>query len=433
MLVRGVPPPTPVPASLADAAGQRKVDTPAMPAPTPDDALAADARAAEDALAAGARAVVERLRGAGFAALWAGGAVRDQVMGLAPKDYDIATDAEPEQVAALFERSVPVGAQFGILRVIHAGHEYEVARFRAEGPREDALHRDFTLNGLLYDPVADELIDHVGGLADIAARRLRACGGDPEGRFGEDWLRILRGVRFAARFDLAIEPRTWVAMAREAQQVLSASAERRRDELSRILTEGAGGRGFALLAELGLDRALLPEVSDPARARARLERLGAAAEDVGWAVLGYDWGDPAETAAALGRRLKLPTRLARRIGAIVALARALPGYPALTVAQRKRWTRDEASGDALRVAAIAVAANQAPAAGWRAATEDAGRWSPGELRPAALVDGRDLAAAGHAPGPIFKLLLDAIEDAQLEGHVRTRPEALALAERLAGA
>lgn len=408
------------PTSLAEAAPHRKVVHAAMPLTSP-----------ELPVAAGARAVVERLRGAGYAALWAGGAVRDRLMGGTPKDYDIATDAEPEEVAALFARSVPVGAQFGIIRVIHGGHEYEVARFRADGPREDALRRDFTINGLLYDPVADVLVDHVGGRADIAARTLRACGGDAEARFAEDWLRILRGVRFAARFDLAIAPDTWEAMRRHAPRVLEASAERQRDELARVLTGPDPRRGFALLDELALDRALLPELAAPERARARLAHLVDADEAVGWATLGYDWTDPAATAAELGRRLKLPVRLARHVGAIVALAQALPGYPALGVAARKRWTRDEAAAGALQVGAAAVGAGQAPPDGLAAATADAQRWRPDELRPAPLLDGRDLTAAGYTPGPAFKRVLDAVEDAQLEGRARTRDEALAVAARIA--
>ncbi|TNF26630.1 MAG: CCA tRNA nucleotidyltransferase, partial [Deltaproteobacteria bacterium] len=212
-----------------------------------------------DPLAAGARAIVATLRAAGYSALWAGGAVRDRLLERTPKDYDVTTDADPDEVAALFSRSVPVGAQFGITRVIHAGHEYEVARFRAEGPREDALHRDFTINGLLYDPVEERIIDHVGGAADLAARRLRACGPDPEGRFQEDALRVLRGVRFAAQLDLTIEERTWEAMRGHARRALETSAERQRDELARMLTGPAPARAFALLDALDLGAALLPE------------------------------------------------------------------------------------------------------------------------------------------------------------------------------
>jgi len=380
----------------------------------------------DDPIAAGARAVVARLRGAGYQALWAGGAVRDRLLGLAPKDYDIATDAEPDEVAELFDRSVPVGAQFGITRVIHDGREYEIARFRAEGPREDALHRDFTINGLLYDPMEDDLIDHVGGRADITARRLRACGDDPEGRFSEDWLRVLRGVRFAAQLDLEIEAGTWAAMRRHAARVLETSAERRRDELARILTGPAPARAFAMLTELGLTCALLPEVVDLDRATSRLAHLRGAEEGAAWAALGFDWEAPTETAQTLGRRLRLPTRLARQLGAAAELARSATSYTGFGVAERKRWTRDDAAPWAREALRTAVAAGQVEAAQLDAAMADADRWTPEDLRPAALVDGRDLARAGHRPGPAFRVLLEAIEDAQLEGRVTDREAALAL-------
>ena len=385
----------------------------------------------DDPAALGARDVVARLRAAGHDALVAGGAVRDLLLGRTPKDYDVATDAEPHEVAALFPRAIPVGAQFGISRILVGGHEYEVARFRAEGPREDALRRDFTVNGLFLDPLTGEVRDYVGGLADLDARRLRACGHDPAGRFFEDPLRVLRAARFAASFDLAIDPATRAAMAQYAEAALSASPERQRDELVRMLTGGAASRAFGLLEDAGVLAGLLPEVPDRPRLRERLVHLPACAEAVAWTVVGLDWAAPAEEATALAQRLRLPTRLGRHVGAAVGLARTLPNYRTSPVAARKRWIRDDAAPTALAAASIATTCDQVDPADLAAAEADRAAWTPTDLRAPALVSGRDLAGLGLAPGPRYRQLLEAVEDAWLEGRVATREEALALATRLA--
>jgi poly(A) polymerase len=223
--------------------------------------------------------VVRRLREAGHQALWAGGCVRDELLGRAPHDYDVATDATPEQVRRLFRRTVAVGISFGVVEVLGprgdaAPLTVQVATFRSDGTysdgrhpdavvfssaREDALRRDFTINGMFLDPLGGELIDYVGGRADLDAKILRAIG-DPAARFAEDKLRLLRAVRFATRFDLALDPATADALRAMAGQIVVVSAERIAEELRKLLTCPQRARGVRLLDETGLARALLPEL-----------------------------------------------------------------------------------------------------------------------------------------------------------------------------
>ena len=209
------------------------------------------------AIDVGALRVVETLRRAGFQALLAGGCVRDLALGRIPKDWDVATDAGPEEVAALFEHTVPVGAQFGISVVMLDEGDYEVARFRRDGPYRngrwpasiepadasaDAQRRDFTINGLFYDPASGAVLDYVGGQQDLDAKVIRAIG-DPAARFAEDYLRLLRAVRFAARLGFTIEHATWDALCARVECIVGVSAERVRDELTLLLTEGGAVRG----------------------------------------------------------------------------------------------------------------------------------------------------------------------------------------------
>src|SRR5256885_13357276 len=222
----------------------------------------------------GARKVTARLHEGGHTAYFAGGCVRDMVRGLAPKDYDIATDARPEVVQGLFPRTYAVGAHFGVIIVLENDFQFEVATFRSDeayidgrhptavhfsSPKEDARRRDFTINGMFYDPVAEEVIDLVGGRADIAAKLVRAIG-DPAKRFAEDRLRMLRAVRFAAVLDYQIDKQTWEALVANASSINQISAERIRDELVRIFHSPNRVRGWDLLDSSGLMGAILPEL-----------------------------------------------------------------------------------------------------------------------------------------------------------------------------
>ena len=219
--------------------------------------------------------IVRRLVDSGFRAVFAGGCVRDRILGVEPKDYDIATDARPEVVQKMFDRTVAVGAKFGVIGVVLIDDEpIEVATFRADAEytdgrrpssvrfgaiEEDAIRRDFTINGMFYDPIADRLIDLVGGMRDLRAGIIRAIG-NPYDRFEEDHLRILRAARFAARFNFAIDPATWAAMKRAAPTIVDIAAERIGEEIVMMMTEGAAARAMDLMMDSGLMQILLPEV-----------------------------------------------------------------------------------------------------------------------------------------------------------------------------
>lgn len=221
-----------------------------------------------------ATSIVRRLRDAGFDAFWAGGCVRDAFLGRDPHDYDVATNATPDQIEALFPRTIPVGRQFGVILVVEDGHEFQVATFRAEAnykdgrrpdtvrfshAREDAIRRDFTVNGLFYDPIANELHDWVGGEADLRAKLIRTIG-SPDDRFGEDHLRLLRAIRFAAQLGFDVEAQTWAAVQKHAEKIRIVSAERIRDELNKLFTAPHAARGLTLLQESGLMPHVLPEL-----------------------------------------------------------------------------------------------------------------------------------------------------------------------------
>ncbi len=222
-----------------------------------------------------ATSVVAALRRAGHEAYFAGGCVRDHVMGTPPHDYDIATSATPEEVQSLFPRTLAIGAQFGVIQVRYGGEGFEVTTFRtdvsySDGRRpdrvqfvsaeEDVQRRDFTINGLLQDPLSGDVIDHVGGVADIEAKCIRAIG-EPSARFAEDRLRMMRAVRFASRFEFAIDAATADAIRGDAAGIVDVSPERIRDELMRTFAEGDAGAGHALLGDLHLLHHVLPEAA----------------------------------------------------------------------------------------------------------------------------------------------------------------------------
>src|SRR5208283_2284625 len=218
-----------------------------------------------------ARYIVDHLVEAGFRAVFAGGCVRDRILGVEPKDYDVATDARPEVVQRLFDRTVAVGAKFGVIGVLIGDDLFEVATFRADAEytdgrrpssvrfgaiEEDAIRRDFTIGGMFYDPIADRLIDLVGGMRDLRAGIIRAIG-NPYDRFDEDHLRILRAARFAARLNFTIDPATWAAMKRAAPTIIDIAAERIGEEIVMMMTEGAAARAMDLMMDSGLMQLIL--------------------------------------------------------------------------------------------------------------------------------------------------------------------------------
>ncbi len=424
----------------------------------------------DDAAAQAAVGVVTRLREAGFGAYLVGGCVRDLVLGLRPKDWDVATAAEPAQVRDVFSSVIEVGVAFGVVRVpFKAGgerHEIEVATFRAESgyadgrrpdnvrftdAREDVLRRDFTINGLLLQPDGDgrgTVVDFVGGVADLKAKVLRAIG-DPAARFTEDYLRILRVVRFAARFEFAVDPATLAAAAAAVPSLVRISAERVRDELLKMLCHRTAPRSLELLGGLGVPALLWPDLAgdsalDGARVRfeaafAALERTPSAAQDglpvctamsPGLAVallFGLERAtEHRRTARRLGAALKLSGEDVRTAAAIARLAAALLDR-GLTPVDRHRALREDAADAALILAGAAgrSAAHTAADRRERAALSRSLWW------PEPWVTGETLRSRGHRPGPAFRDALLAAEASQLSG--ATPQEALAAAENeLAG-
>lgn len=434
---------------------------------------------------AAAKAVLIALRQAGHETYFAGGSVRDLVMGRQPHDYDIATAARPEAVMALFPRTVAVGVSFGVVVVLHGGHEFEVATFRSDGAYLDGRHptsvvfssaeqdvarRDFTINGLLYDPEADRVIDHVGGQADIAAQVVR-CIGDPAERFGEDRLRMLRAVRFAVRFGFEIEPATWEALCKRVGSINDVSAERIRDELLKMLTGPTPNQALRLLDRSGLLAEVLPEVAamqgvtqppdhhpegdvfeHTARVLAALEpptmttaggegRAAWEDEALWLGALLHDVGKPvtqtqtdrirfnghaaagAKLAEGICRRLRLSAAHVQRVRDLVADHMLFLDVERMRQARRLRFLRSNHISELLALHRADRLASHGDLTQYDYCRAELARLSPEELRPPRLLDGNDLKLLGVAPGPQMGQLLRGLEDAQLGGEVATRAEA----------
>ncbi|MCB9839052.1 MAG: CCA tRNA nucleotidyltransferase [Phycisphaeraceae bacterium] len=412
--------------------------------------------------------IIRTLRDAGFAACFAGGCVRDELLGLHPKDYDVATDAKPPQVRALFRRVNEVGASFGVMLVRVRGVTVEVATFRREGGytdrrrpdhveyaqmEDDARRRDFTINALYLDPLSPpetdrpevhgHVIDLVGGLRDLEAGTIRAVG-DPEARLSEDDLRALRAVRFAARLGFTIEERTVEAIRRHAGELVGVSRERIGDELRAMLAHPSRATAAHLMESLGLARPALDCRSDSPERRddPLLEGLEPDADFVtglaAWAIDRMDGGvfDPGAIRAQAGA---MTSRLRRALclsneerdalrQSLETLSRIVLDWGALPVAGRKRLavtSRFPAAVSILRAAEAALAESI------ERDVADLAR-TPTGLNPPALVLGDDLIAMGLTPGPEFRSILDAVYDRQLEGEVVDRAGAEAAVRRLIG-
>jgi poly(A) polymerase len=421
--------------------------------------------------------VASALTRAGFRALFAGGCVRDRLMGLEPVDFDIATDAVPEQIKAVFPKARGVGEAFGVMLVRHAGHTFEVATFRKDGPyhdgrrpssvtfssaEEDACRRDFTVNGIFEDPESGQPVDFVEGRRDITARCIRAIG-DPHARISEDRLRMLRAVRFAARFGFAIDEGTAAAIRSHAGELRSVSPERVGEELRKVLAHPARAQAAVLAEDLGLDAAVFGSdpglvrsdpspIADPTPRTVRHARLGALAADIDWTVaLAAWWLDrvadtpdgrcvprpsAAACASAIGefrRRLTLSNQETEALAHILSVREVLiAGHEGLPLARRVRCIARPGFDAALAI----LAAEDADGSGvGRLAARvlaDADRELPGRRLPEPLLDGNALLRAGFRAGPRFKVLLDQALDAQIEGRVTTTAEALELARAAGG-
>jgi poly(A) polymerase len=391
-------------------------------------------------------AIIQELRRHGHEAYLCGGCVRDMVMGIEPADYDIATSAHPEQITKIFPRTESIGAQFGVVLVIHHGHPFEVATFRSDeayidgrrptgvvftDAKQDVLRRDFTINGLLYNPINGQVIDYVEGQADIQARIVRAIG-DPHARFEEDKLRILRAIRFGARLGYTIEPATWDAVRAMAPKIHQVSSERIREELTRILTEGQAARGGRMLEESGLRREILPELQWTDHLEKSLESVRAGSPaDFAMGVLVHH--APVADVERIVERLKFSRG---EMHHVVALVENLPRFSEvrqMSISSLKRFFRLGRFEDHLDLARIHATAAGEDLADYTYARSKRDAWTDKDIWPEPFVTGNDLIAIGFAPGPRFKEILTRVEDEQLEGKLTSRDQALEFVKRHFGA
>src|SRR5271170_3006985 len=439
-----------------------------------------------------ARALAEHicrtLRSKGYQAYFVGGCVRDILLHREPADYDVATDATPERVEQIFPNNLTVGAIFGVVVVVQepepseqpesAAATVEVATFRSDvgysdgrhpdqvvyatSAREDVQRRDFTINGLLLDPLTNEVLDFVGGRADLRAGIIRAIG-RPEARFREDKLRMLRAVRFAARFAYVIEPETLRAIQALAPEIGQVSAERLRDELTKLLSEGHARRGFELLDETRLLPELLPEISrmkgvqQPPQFHPEgdvwvhtllmLEGLPAGSSPtLAWGVLLHDVGKPptftppsgpngrirfdqhvdvgAKMAEQICERLRFSNVDTVQIASLVANHLKFKDVPQMKRSTLKRFVRLDRFSDHMELHRLDCSSSHRNLENFEFMRRFLAETPPDEVRPVRLLTGDDLIGMGFRPGPDFKDILHAAEDAQLEGSIRSREDAL---------
>jgi poly(A) polymerase len=418
--------------------------------------------------------VIARLKESGHEAFLVGGCVRDLLLGREPRDYDVATGARPGEVLHLFPAARQVGAHFGVVLVRDGAAEVEVATFRSDhsyadgrrpdgvdfetDPRRDVIRRDFTINGLLLDPETRQVHDYVGGRDDLTARLIRTIG-DAESRFREDHLRMLRAVRFAARLGFSIEPATFAAIRKLHASIAAISAERIRDELLSILTEGGARRGFELLDATGLLAVVLPEVAalkgveQPPEFHPEgdvwthtlmmLDGLRAPTEALALGVLLHDVGKPAtfrvadrirfDEHAELGARmvvdiltrLRLPNDKIRQVEALVAQHLRFKDVMRMRESTLKRFLRTDRFAEHLELHRLDCVMSHGLLGNYEFTRRKFEEVPKETLKPVPLVNGDDLIRAGYRPGPAFTRMLRAAEDAQLEGLIGTTEEGLA--------
>jgi poly(A) polymerase len=455
-----------------------------------------------------AERICATLRSHGHRAYFVGGCVRDLELGCDPSDYDVCTDARPERVQELFPRNVAVGAKFGVILVLEdeapnasmprnegtkiaAGDaaqqsptQVEVATFRSDGDysdgrhpnqviysdtsQEDVLRRDFTINGLLMDPATGEVLDYVNGRADLHAGIVRAIG-DPRQRFAEDKLRMLRAVRFAARFGFQIEPETMAAAQSLAPQITQVSYERIRDELTKLLTEGAARRGFELLDETGLLAAVLPDIArmkgveQPQQFHPEgdvwihtlmlLEKLPPnCSPTLAWGVLLHDVGKPptfspasgpgtrirfngheeigARMAEGICRSLRFSNEEMEQVESLVANHMRFKDVPKMRTATLTRFVRLPQFGEHMELHRLDCLASHGGLDSYNFIQRFLLETPVEKVYPPKLVTGDDLKSMGLVPGPRFREILTAVEEAQLDGKLQDRESALEFARSL---
>jgi poly(A) polymerase len=424
-----------------------------------------------------ANAICEMLERHQYQALLVGGCVRDLLLGREPADYDVATDATPVEVAGLFPESVAVGAEFGVMLIPKDGLKVEVATFRSDvgysdgrhpdrvvyskTPQEDVERRDFTINGLLMRHDTGEVLDFVGGQKDLQAGLVRAIG-DPDRRFAEDKLRMLRAVRFAARFGFEVDEATFGSIRRHVSEIQRVSPERLREELSKMLGEGAARRAFELLEDTGLLGQVLPEIAamkgveQPPEfhpegdvwihTRLMLQKLEkGASPTLAWGVLLHDVGKPptfqsaAETgdrirfnhhvdvgvrmAEEICRRLRFSNHEMEQITALVANHMRFGHVGSMRKATLKRFVRLAKFDEHLELHRLDCLASHGHLDSYQFVERFLDETPPEQVRPRRLLSGDDLLAMGYRPGPQFAQILRGVEDAQLEGQITTEEEA----------
>jgi len=420
--------------------------------------------------------LARQLREAGYVAYFAGGCVRDKILGLEPKDYDIATSATPTQVLELFPKGNEVGAHFGVIIVRHEGHHTEIATFRTDGsykdgrrpeavtfstPEEDAQRRDFSINGLFEDPESGEVIDFVGGLADLKAGVLRSIG-DPSARFTEDSLRLLRAIRFATRFGFTIDPATWQAIKDHAQLLGLISPERIRDEFSRIITCPNRAKCLDQLVDSGLIARFMPEIlaligcEQPPQwhpegdvyihTRIMLEMIGPDAPlELCLAVLLHDIAKPptqtfdeedqrirfnghdalgATMAEEILRRLKYPNQIIEEVAFMVSRHMQFMNVQIMRTAKVKRFMSAPTFPLELELHRVDCASSNGFTDNLEFLIQKREEFASEPLIPKPLITGHDLIQQGLKPGPHFKEILEAAQTEQLEGHLKDREQAL---------
>ena len=420
----------------------------------------------------GANSICRILGEAGFEALLAGGCVRDTLLKVHPKDYDIATSATPDQVAQLFPNCISVGAVFGVQTVVLNDVQYEVATFRSDGKysdgrrpdsvefcdaQHDAERRDFTVNALFMNPETNEIIDYVNGQSDLSNRCIRAVG-DPETRFGEDHLRLLRAVRFSSQLDFEIEADTYAALCTQASLLKGISAERIRNELERILTQPRASQAFQILLDTGLLAAFLPELiatvdcQQPPEYHPEgdvfthtlllLDHLESPTFTLAMAALLHDIGKPvtqtfedrirfnqhekvgASMTDSICNRLHLSNDHTDRITWLVAQHMRIGVAPDMRESKRKRLVREEGFDELLKLMRVDCLASHGDLSTYAWLKDYSENMPPEDVHPEPLLTGNDLIELGYVPGPLFKEILTALEDAQLEGEIDQRDAAL---------
>ena len=445
--------------------------------------------------------IIRTLRERGHQAYLAGGCVRDLLLGREPADYDVATSATPAEVMRIFPETYAVGAQFGVVLIPKSSASFapsavkapdqgqrgrpeaenvEVATFRSDigysdgrhpdevrftrDPREDVQRRDFTINGMMLDPLTNEVLDYVGGRTDLEAKFIRAIG-EPEIRFGEDKLRMLRAVRFAARFGYAIEPRTFAAIQKLAHQIHQVSRERVRDELTKMLTEGHARDALLLLDQSGLLHEVLPEiermkgVEQPPEFHPEgdvlvhtlllLENLPRPCPlTLAWGALLHDVGKPptfrvapdrirfddhvnvgVKMAEEICRRFRLPNDDTEQILALIDNHMRFAQAMQMNQSTLKKFLRMPRFEEHLELHRLDCQASNGITTSYEFIRQKLAETPAEVMRPVPLVTGDDLIAAGYEPGPKFKQILGAVEDGQLEGLLASREAALRFVTR----